>query len=473
MEWQKTAELVKENSRRSVYKVDGNGLGLFIKSDHPTNPRDLLKQLWRNKSQCEFNVGLALAEAGIPVVDMLAWGKNGRNSYLVSKALKDAISFQDAWEYCNDHQMRDAFLLSLANLLRKMVASNINHPDMHSGNIMSRVDGGQQKVDFFLLDLYDIKILTGIYPTQVSRLINWLCFRFDNDFTPQETSLLMGRIFPQHSADEKDNILRAQKSFNTRRLLRKWRGRRSRLLRDSSQCNQQHTEHGMWHLLKQFDLKTAERAVDLHRQQISTPEKLLKAEGKRKVSRVNIDSCTYIVKEFSNPGFYGCWRSDCLSWLNTQRIGYYAIPAATCYAWLKSSDGKGYLILEDVGTENARNFFARHDSTQRAPYIRKIARVLAMLHNKHVFHKDCKVSNFVISDSGDERLTLIDTDRIRFFRSIPDKKRFQNLHQAYSNFPECMRDEEFDLFIAAYCDAFSDSEMSKADTKKAVCQMTA
>lgn len=223
-----------------------------------------------------------------------------------------------------------------------------------------------------------------------------------------------------------------------------WGRLRSALLGPGPLCRQHQSSNGRWLLLDPFPPATAEKAFDQHRQNLASKRDILKIDRKRQLSRVAGDGRSLVVKEFRKPGPWGRWRPDCRSWLNTRRLADHGIPVARCRAWLKHRDGRGFLILEDVGDltldEALRN--AGSIGCQRR-LLRAATRLAAWLHRARIVHGDLKLSNIMVpAESADPRmpLTLIDSDAIHFNREPTPAARAKNLYQMLDTFPPCISD---------------------------------
>ena len=158
--------------------------------------------------------------------------------------------------------------------------------------------------------------------------------------------------------------------------------------------------------------------------------RMLKDDHKRRASRIHAaDGRTYIVKEYRNPLWPGCFSRDQQGWLGSNRL----VGSAECFAWQRNADlTAAYLLFQDAGDGD---LYMAHDLTlpvnEAVPLYRQAGQMLAGLHRQGIYHADTKPSNFVFSTSasGHHRLTVIDCDDIRVNICLSRQRRLKNLAQ--------------------------------------------
>ena len=428
----KLARTVKKNARRTVYRVQSERLecSIFLKHEHPPTAFSRLKNLFRPKARLEFNAGMALAAAGVPVIRMLAWGRDGAESFLVTAEAEDVYTFDDLWARCRlDLGLRSRFIQALGFFLSRLLCARVSHPDMHSGNLIGLT--GADGMQFLLVDVYGITTKKRLSHGDELRLFAWLR-SFFRELNPEEVTTLMTKALGTDE-DAADRFFRDVLHFQARAAVHRWRGRKRRLLRESSLCSEEKTEQGRWLLRKPFTLETARDAAERHFSDAdASANTLLKNDRKRQISRIQTMGKTYVIKVFSDPGVRGPFRPDRISWLNAYRLELHSVPAARHYAWLRLSAGLGLLTMEDVGPLCLYHELARLSPLQRRPLLYQAATLLALIHTALVAPRDMKMSNIMIHQKPGfphMPLTLIDCDSIRFSRRVRDRDRTRNLGQ--------------------------------------------
>jgi tRNA A-37 threonylcarbamoyl transferase component Bud32 len=452
-DWGLQGITVKQNPKRTVSCVSAPSLGyrVYIKHDHPMSPRDRIKNLWRCKAKREFQAAQALSQAGVPVTPALAWGRQGKDSYLVTRELSDTREFKDVWEDCRENpDRRQQFLKGLAEFLQALFTAGVVHPDMHAGNVLGQIDGEQ--IRFFLVDVYGVALRAPLGEASRQALAVWLA-GWTQELTDRENEVFQTTctgLGPEAASAFWQGVKQRQ----TQVAGKHWPSRKAKLLKNSSLCERRQAPHGAWQLFRAFPLKAADAAVLQHRQNLQNQTNILKIDRKRQLTRVTFEGRTLVVKEFRRPGPWGRWRSDCRSWLNTYRLKTYGLPAAQCLAWLKHDDGRGFLILEDVGDLDLhRALRDAQESPRQRELLHFAARLAAWLHQSRIVHGDLKLSNMMVLKAPRNPqmpLSLIDSDSIRFNQRLTAARRAKNLCQMLGTFPPSLGAVARLRFLAYY-----------------------
>lgn len=456
-DWQGEGTIVKRNYRRTVYRLDAGAAGqgvVYIKHDHPKSPRNCIKSLWRCKAQREYLAGHQLSAAGVPVVEFLGWGKRGVESFVVTREMPTAGTFLDVWRDCAEQlELRSEFLGRLADFLGVLLRAGVSHPDLHAGNVLVSRRGRQ--IRFHLVDVFGVRTGQGLTPGLRRRILH-LAAGFAHALAEEEAVALLQRTggWPRDvdAAAEWRDLVRGF----CRDMHRRWRGRRLRLLKQSSLCSRHETSNGTWLLRRPVELGVAEAAVAQHETNFAIGRNIVKCDRRRQLSRVCVDGRQYIVKEFRRPRRLPAGlRPDGRSWLNTYRLEMAQLPVARCWGWLRSCDGRGYLVLDDLGDQTLIDTLQTGGTqAERREVLSAAGRLAAWLHDAGVVHGDLNSSNFMVNREWgypQMPLVLVDSDRIHVRRwDVSIRSRQRNLLQTLdlvrlaATRRECLR------FLASY-----------------------
>ena len=220
------------------------------------------------------------------------------------------------------------------------------------------------------------------------------------------------------------------------------------------------TSYGIWEILRPFPLELSEEILKKHLSNIEKKVNLIKVDHKRQLSRVSLGKRSYIVKEFRKPGPWWIFRPDHISWKNSQKLYSLGIPVPKVYAWLKSRDRRGFIIMEDLGDQVLADILKKlkPGSEQRRSLIIKLSNLIAFVHSKNLIYGDMKLTNIMLKGSS---LFLVDMDKIKLKkRRLKVKDRVYNLAQVIISFPKDLTKEEFMLFLKTYSQGIENASCS-------------
>jgi len=434
--WHTNAAVVDRNSKRTVYRFTRESNGFYLKHDHPIRWRDRVKTLWRCKTRMEFDAFTALQQKGVPTVPIVAWGTRDTDGFLVSAELPGIVGFRDAWNKrrTNPEQRRE-LLAATGDLLAKMVAAQVAHPDLHAGNVMVVPTAGN-RVRLVLVDLYGVRTGVSLDLQTKQRLFTWLMpILPDLNWTERKQLLTNVSHAPACNPNRAWTEIARKHAVQFRK---RWRGRCQRLLSDSSLCELRNNPDGKWLLRRPFSFDHATKALAAHDRNIEQQQNLVKTDVKRRLTRVTVQGTTFVVKEFLRPGPEWCRAADRRSWLNSYRLEALHIPATRAHAWVRRSDSRGFLILQDVGSMALRDVMHDADADEIHRLVRSAARMVAWLHNCGVYHGDLKLTNFVpstVAGRDQMSLALVDLDSVRVPLMLTMIHRTRNLAQLLESLP--------------------------------------
>ncbi len=150
-----TANPVKHNPQRTVFTV---GDRYYVKLFTPHKLDDKIRELLSPRARLEFETGIELENAGIPVIQYLGWGRRGVKGMLVTAA---EPGVKTLWQ--RRLEITPELLDKLAVLTRQLIEKNFYHPDYHAGNIL-------YGNDLKLVDVYGILRIGSYGPEQKYRM---------------------------------------------------------------------------------------------------------------------------------------------------------------------------------------------------------------------------------------------------------------------------------------------------------------
>jgi len=429
--WMATAQPLKRNRRRTVFRVAGDP-GLIVKHDSPVGVVDRVKALWRKPGVREYEATRLGQERGLPVPRPIGYAVCGQETLFAVEELAGCEPLGAAWvRSAQDGPLRLRLLDGLAVFAQRFAAGGVRHRDLHAGNVLVR--DSAQGATCWLIDLAGASAVPPGSALAPWDAVGWLTRLSPVLSVTEAATLLRAGGYLPATADPR-TLWFGMLLDHARETARRWPGRRSRLLQQSSLCDLAAADGGQWHLYHPFALATASAARRAHEENVRA-HALLKDDRKRRLSRVVVEGRSYIVKEFLRPGV-GPWRSDRRAWLNLYRLRPYAHPACRCHAWLRQP-GRGFLVLEDVGHENLLKALRRLPPLERRPLLRAAMELIGALHVRGTLPGDMKASNLVCCEPGDRRgrLCLVDADDVRFAVRLSTAQRARNLAQFLANLP--------------------------------------
>jgi hypothetical protein len=435
--WVADATVLKQNRRRTVYRVAGTP-GLIIKHDRPPRLWDWLKTGWRQPGQREYAAGRLAQARGLPVPTPVGYARRGGETLSVTLELAGTEKLRQAWLRAQvDPAWRGRLLLALATFARTFAAARVRHPDMHAGNILVADHGNAAACH--LVDLVGARLLPAGAPFPLWDAVGWIT-QLASAIEPREVRALLAAagVLPagvDPLACWWDLVRQAGRSAAQR-----WPGRRVRLLQTSSLCEAVRTPAGLWRLLPPFRLESAQEALRQHDAQAAAAPS--HAGQEPRTSRVTVGFNSFIVNEYQHQG-WGLWRADRALWLNQYRLSPEGIRARRCHAWLQGPR-RGILILEDTGGRTL------YDATRAAPpadrrrLLTAAVRLLAALHTSGTLLRAGGAADFAVRSPGSGRgcVCLLSAAAARFDVDVRMADRAAALMQFYGSLPAEVRPRE-------------------------------
>ena len=189
------AAVVKQNARRTVYRVALPGLDFHLKEYRAGARGSRLGRLVRRgQARLEFERTVAVAERGVPTLVPLAVGeacrgKGPRSCYLATRTLPDAHALSGFLETdlgtrppARQARLRQRLAAALGALLARMHRAGVTHHDLHPGNLLLSL-APEDEPHLYLIDLHAVGLGPPLdWPAARANLVmlnRWFVLRCD------------------------------------------------------------------------------------------------------------------------------------------------------------------------------------------------------------------------------------------------------------------------------------------------------
>jgi tRNA A-37 threonylcarbamoyl transferase component Bud32 len=495
------ARVLKQAPLRSIYRVVLPGLDFHLKHYPEHDGRAWLRALVRHsKARREFDRIAAVLARGVPTVEPLAAVEIGppagpRGSYLLTRTLPDAVGldvFLEApppWHPARRARFRQRLAVALGRFLAQVHEAGITHHDLHAGNILLHLDA-DDRPELYLIDLHAVHLGPPLpWPAARDNLVilnRWFSLRsergdrlrFWQAYRAARAAALPGG--GRHDPFMAGTLVRDLECRTLRSNLGFWRdcdrrclggNRRFRRVRrgDVAGCVVADLDDAV---LAPF-LADPEAAFSwavatggppvavLQRQagrpsvvefDLATAAGLCRVVYKRFTARGKLEPLAALVRPTPALRSYVLGHALSLRCLPTPRaLG----------VWHRYRGGlpcEGYLLTEKVpDAVDLRTFVDRlagaGDTTRLRRLIDQVARLVRLLHQRHLSHRDLKAANLLVSPmpavityrgiapltgaapvDGTDQVWFIDLVGAQRHGKLGRRRRVQNLARLHASF---------------------------------------
>ena len=163
------AQIVKNAPHCSVYRVTLPGLDFHLKHYHPADARSRARSLLRvGKARAEADRTRAASERGVPTLEVLAVGESAAGSFLLTRTVDGARPLTDfletvlpAFAARRRARVRQRLAVALGRILARMHDAGVVHADLHPGNLLLRL-GPDDEPHLWLIDLYAVRLVAPL-----------------------------------------------------------------------------------------------------------------------------------------------------------------------------------------------------------------------------------------------------------------------------------------------------------------------
>ncbi|MFG0316185.1 MAG: lipopolysaccharide kinase InaA family protein [Planctomycetota bacterium JB042] len=244
------AEVLKENPRRSVYRLRIGRSELVVKHYRERGLGDAVKGAFgRSRARTEREIAAALVDAGLPGPAPVAWarraeGRLERWSALAMRAVRDA---RPLGGYLEDRfapgdgrtAEKRPWVEAAARLLGRLHRAGFDHRDFHGGNLLVEGGASGDGRGLVVVDLHRVARSSRISSTRRVRaladLLHTLRFAVDAEETRAAVAAYLEEIGAPRGEEDVARRTRLVEHAIARRETRRRRSRTRRCLRDGSE----------------------------------------------------------------------------------------------------------------------------------------------------------------------------------------------------------------------------------------------
>lgn len=437
------ARVLADHARRRLLRIDAPGAGaLLVKHFRVTSARHARREAWKARLRLgpadrEWRRAVSLRRAGVPVPEPLAHGALPGGDRLVVLGWIEGEPLAEALR--RPPAARRRLLAALGAALASLHAAGVVHRDLHAGNVLVQ---GERPL---LLDLQRAR-RSRSRRARV-RDLAWLDYSLWGRLsTPDRLRLraaALGLVRPFDAAARArlSEVGRAAE----RRAAAHAESRTRRGLRPGRLQTQAAADGLRGLRLRAFEPHALEAALRGHREALAAGDaRVVKADGRARVTRIDADGCRVVVKETPPRG---PWRALAdrvrgsagrRAWRGGHGLLVRGVGAARPLAFLERRV-LGLPIASLVVLEDLRPAEPADAGTALPPeaVVEALGRLARALHRRGVDHGDLKASHVFVRAAPDgTEARLIDLEGVRFPRRLADARRRQALAELNASLPD-------------------------------------
>lgn len=435
------AFLVSDRKMRAVAvpPLEG-GVRAHIKQYKAVGVTGRLRNLFRtSQADAEFAHLLAAKKAGLPVPEVILFGRHGSNAYLATQFIRNSEPLAQILRR-NPSALDDALIRSVAELVARVHKAGFLHHDLHLGNILRDGDGR-----LYLVDLHRLEIKPSLSDGEIIRNLAFLDFSFS-----RVTDLARRKAFhaAYNAASGRDIACDAVLAASKARGRKYFMSRTRRCLRDGEGFVV--AAKGAARIARKAAFSADIAAVIKEHKGASA--KVLKENAKTRITTLpNPGGAGKIcVKEFRRGGAalesFLRGPRGLRAWVNANGLLIRGVGTPEPLAYLHTGKTDFVITVFEESAEPLDKYLhARFEAIadkqrlrEKWDFMRRVGAMLARLHEAEVYHKDLKANNVLVAENaGGPRFLLLDLDRVRFDKPLSAKEAEFNLaclNAAVANF---------------------------------------
>ena len=426
--------LIKERPYRKVFRAGP----VFIKAFRLSALEALFA---RDPAYKEFILSKALSEnkrAPLP----LAYGKKGSLRFFIQEAVKGQSLrgfLSRDWHRLTPHEKR-AYIKRFSYFLKDLAEVGIIQPDFHLDNVF--ID--EKRNDFVMIDLHRAwYVKRPLSKVEISEQLRYVIPSFSPYVNRRQMLEACSFISKWHAEIRKkgSRFFISSLSYKDVRKngIKKWKRRIAQVSKESKRGGTRICR------LTQVDEKVIEPFYRFFIKGEQLSKRGFKVGERLKDSKHTLClSCTVNDKDF----FIKCFRSSghmkSLSYLFRQARAAHCWQAAwymhqtgletvlplffiqTSNPWRGLYGLIAYPWMDDILYSKERVKKVLTNKRYSQLFIDRLSFFIWQMHQKGIFHSDCKITNFLVRNNGRD-LAIFDLDSARYGRELSDRQRLKDL----------------------------------------------
>jgi tRNA A-37 threonylcarbamoyl transferase component Bud32 len=421
--------LVKEAARRKVFCCKGYYIKAFKLAHSAIS-------LFRDPAKKEWKIATRL-HIGSLTAPPVAYGKSGCWSYFAASEIKgpNLESFLcDKWPGLTRFQKKEIIKL-FAGFLAALSEAGLFQPDFHLNNVIYN----SEKRRFFLIDLHRAHFRSRpLMAEERLKQLSYILPPFWGKVSRHEI-LRFVAILSHDWTELKARSLRYQVQEHAfSRMRRHWskKGRR----RIQGFLKQKRNNRRLLLSSRQTPNEVIRFIEDLSNKNIPIKKSAIKSSRHTMADKVEIGGSPYFLKLYRcsghlNAGSYLFRTSRAIkTWNISWEFIVRQVPTPLPLAAVDTGDpwneiyGAAIYVWIDAGRHNTDMIKRTLKDREAAPgFLSKLSGFVWEMHEKGVFHGDCKISNFYFDPSSPTTFKIFDLDGAKIKRQLSDRERLSDL----------------------------------------------
>jgi len=457
-------EFVKESRLRwAVILTLLDGKRIFLKKDNTKDWIEGLKYLiLPSKGRKEWFISYQLQGKDLRIPEPLGWMERihrglVKESYYFSEAIGSGRSLIE-----DRVKLEDPFvLLEMARTVKKIHGAGLFHKDLHAGNFI------WDDPSLYLIDLHSTKIVKTLSLSQ--RLWNLaLLFQSLRSVWGQRCqSLFMDAYFEGESFHllRKGELLQTIHSWMDRLQRRHWKSRTKRCLKESSEFSVEAAGGITYFHRRDFPLEVLKETVNEHRRCASErSSELLKVSSEVTVSKLGGRGQKISVKNYHPSKVWDRFKEHfrcskgMRAWISGNGLRARGVTGLKPLGLAEKRDWLGlresFLVMEVLeGAQELDRYIINrlNNSKERKRLVKLFAQWLSHYHGKHLYHRDMKTCNLLVSEDGEAwNFYLLDLEDIRLDKKVSERDLFKNFLQLNTSAPKIITTRDRLRFFRDY-----------------------
>jgi tRNA A-37 threonylcarbamoyl transferase component Bud32 len=418
------AQAVKANGRRTVecHPLPDGG-AVYVKRFRDGGLGQTMKALaFGSRARREVEFARALAAAGVPVAEPLAWAEApGRGAARGAVATRGVAGARPVIERlpAAAPDRRARLCATVAALLRRAHDAGIGFRDFHLGNVLA---DDEDRCTF--IDLQSAWRPGPLLPRVRLQNLAMALTSIPRPAWPAARRAL--RAYGPLPGLPERILARLAAERAARLVLRHFRSRAERCVRDSSEFVRERAAG--WRVFRRRDVDGAAvralPAAALARLAARDATVLKDAPESAVVRGLRLGDAPVVVKRYRPRGLFAAVRQGLgvgrgrRAWIAGNTCRALGVAVATPLALLEAADGDAWLVMADLADHRPLD---RHLAVTALPgpaagrraLARRLGDFFGRLHAARVLHADCKACNVLVGPDG-ASVALVDYDRVHF-----------------------------------------------------------